>query len=616
MDPASAVGLAVGVASLAFDVFDNSIKLFKFFSAMVDMPKDCEQCRLQLMIEYNRLLAWGESVGLMNAQQGSHVAVNLGTNAIELCSIVSRIGWLLGEFRDMNARWKNELLVSQDDDELMSKQGYEDFDLAKEVSNLAITYEETKQARKYLRGTNHVIRWFSKGAGTAKEIVTHPSRVRWVMVDKGAFEALLEDLHFLTERMHELMEDYRRDRMENTTSKIYREMVLARNDISDLRNLLDAVTSLLKTTRENTDATHHSENDETLQDLLRLKKINCVSNELLLKIEDEQIFDIERYLQDLISVHRYNGSTLSDSFSYTKHDNISRATGPPRPRGTLSHVGEEIQVWIEWKTTGDIPKGPLEDNESKLRTATLAQMLHTKKPRHLYSPTCIGYIDDCAENRRYGWIFRMPDGSTEATVLKTLHEILGQNQYKPTLTQRTALAWRLASSLLYVHATNWLHKGVHSGNVVFTFDGDYYNPENPILSGFEYSRPTSNKTTGRSLDPKWDIYRWPRVQNEVPQAANSRKTWPEPSSQDPRIRGWLLGQERRPPFKDTNPLVELRDIAGDKYWRAICRCLVAHGDEGMSVDENSDQSQCSGTGIRLQSAFTEFVLEELKSVSI
>jgi hypothetical protein len=63
MDPASAAGLGIGVASLAFDAFDRSVKgqsytmravhtfltnvVFKFFSSMVDMPKDCERYRLQ-----------------------------------------------------------------------------------------------------------------------------------------------------------------------------------------------------------------------------------------------------------------------------------------------------------------------------------------------------------------------------------------------------------------------------------------------------------------------------------------------------------------------------------------------------------------------------------------
>lgn len=59
-------------------------EVFKFFSAIVDMPKEYEQYRLQLMIEYNRLLAWGDAIGLIDVPQASHVATNLGTNAIEL----------------------------------------------------------------------------------------------------------------------------------------------------------------------------------------------------------------------------------------------------------------------------------------------------------------------------------------------------------------------------------------------------------------------------------------------------------------------------------------------------------------------------------------------------
>lgn len=61
------------------------------------------------MIEHNRLLTWGEAVSMISVSERSNIVMKLGTSALELCSIVSRIGWLLGEFRDINARWKNEL---------------------------------------------------------------------------------------------------------------------------------------------------------------------------------------------------------------------------------------------------------------------------------------------------------------------------------------------------------------------------------------------------------------------------------------------------------------------------------------------------------------------------
>ncbi|KAJ6168102.1 hypothetical protein N7497_000945 [Penicillium chrysogenum] len=639
MDPASAAGLAVGVTSLVFDVFDNSVKLFKFLSSMVDMPKECEKCRLQLMIEYNRLLAWGEAVGLIDVPEGSHVAVALGTNAIELCSIVSRIGWLLEEFKAINARWKNELNPYQGNDQATVEECMK-MNVVQEVSSLAVAYERTKEERRHLRGTDHIIKWMLKRAGNAKDIVTHPFRVRWVAVDKEAFEALLKDIHILTDRIHELMGDYSQKRVHAATAKTYREMILVRDDVKELKDMLEAITSLIKISKASGDANINfsNENDETLRDLLRLKTIKHISNGIISKVENDANFDFEKELNGLISVNQFDAIELSHHFACTESEGLKLH----RPRGTLQLDGTKFEVWLEWKSTENVARGSVQDKDSRLRTAVLAQMLHSNKPRHLYSPNCIGYVDDRDKHNRYGWIFMMPEGSAKGTALKTLHSILGHDYLKPTLAQRISLAWKLASSLQYLHLADWLHKGIHSGNVIFLFDKEAFDVEKPILSGFEYSRPESNKTTSRSVDPKWDIYRWPGIQNEAPKTTNSRKTydtysfglilleiahwqplhkimclkrWPEPSSQDARIRAWLLGEERFPPFKGTNPLLELRNIAGDKYWKAATRCLIAHGEMGLQTRE-SDPIHCGEFGIRLQEAFDKFVVKELQGVSI
>ncbi|KAJ5982718.1 prion-inhibition and propagation-domain-containing protein [Penicillium sp. IBT 35674x] len=447
MDPATAGSLAIGVVSLAFDLFENSVKLFKFLSSMVDMPKECEQCRLQLMIEYNRLLAWGEAVGLMDVPKESHIAVSLGTNAVELCSIISRIAWLLGEFKELNARWQNEVKASPKMIQMETKT--EDLDVAREISSLAIAFEKTQEERKHLRGTK---------------------------------------------RIHELMGDYRGKRIHDITASSYREMVILRNDVTELRNMVDAVTNLIKTshiTHWNRNS-NYNDNDETLRDLLRLKEINRISEDLMVKLRDSAEFDIQNDLQRLTSVKHYDTDLLDKNFINSK--------------------------------------------------------------------------------------------------------------------ERISLAWKLASSLLYLHTANWLHKGFHSGNVIFVFDEGRFNVEKPMLSGFEFSRPESEQTTSRSPNPQWDIYRWPGIQGEAPTTKNSRKTydiyslglvlleiahwrplheimclkrWPEPSRQDSRIRAWLLKEESFPPYKDADPIGELRDIAGDKYWRAVNRCIVAHGKLGM-----------------------------------
>ncbi|CVL07120.1 uncharacterized protein FMAN_15273 [Fusarium mangiferae] len=638
MDPA---GLAVGITSLAFDLFDNSVKLFKFFSAIVDMPKEYEQYRLQLMIEYNRLLAWGDAIGLIDVPQASHVATNLGTNAIELCGIISRIGWLLGEFRDMNARWESELTQTQEYSQVVGDKDESSMDIVKQVSSLATAYEKNKSTRQQAKGVTHIRKWMSRKAENAKEIVTNPLRVRWVMMDKAAFKGLLEDLHFLTNRMHELTVDHRQSRIQEITAKTYREMVVARNSINELKTLLEAVTELLNIKKRNTEWEARNDNTEMLRDILRLKEINSISNQLVTRAHSGGYLDIEREIKDLIDVQRYDNLTASQILTYLKDEDMKEATVPLRPRGVLQQNGTAVQIWIEWKVFDN--QDETIRLESKLRTMTLAQMLHMDKPRHLYSPLCVGYVDESETNHRIGWIFKMAHGASANTTLRSLHSMLGQCQYKPVLTQRISLAWRLASSLSYMHTTNWLHKGIHSGNVSFSFEEEQFDAESPILSGFEYSRPQSNRTTTRSLEPKWDIYRWPQTQNEVPKTTNSRKTydiyslglvlleiahwkplnemmclkkWPIPSAQDVKVRGWLLGEDARPPFKKSNPLSELRDIVGDKYWNATRRCLVAHGELGLGVEENFDKAKGLEYDLQLQNNFTDLVVEELKSIMI
>ncbi|KXX83376.1 hypothetical protein MMYC01_200006 [Madurella mycetomatis] len=73
-----------------------------------------------------------------------------------------------------------------------------------------------------------------------KEIVTHPPRVPGVAVDKEAFEALLKDIYALTERLYGLMSAYRAKKINDTTAAAYREIILARNDIQDLKVIFDA----------------------------------------------------------------------------------------------------------------------------------------------------------------------------------------------------------------------------------------------------------------------------------------------------------------------------------------------------------------------------------------
>ncbi|KAK3333940.1 prion-inhibition and propagation-domain-containing protein [Cercophora scortea] len=692
-------GFSGGMVSLAFDVFDNTIRLFKFLGALVDMPDECEKYRLQLVIEYNRVLAWGKAAGLIDVPEGSTLGVTLGTDPTEPIVIVARIQRLLAEFTDLNSRYGNELTpIRKGEQDSNPAQASPATDLASRVSKLAISCEKVSAGNRHGRITHRARNFFRRVAENTKDVITHPVRVRWVAVDQDIFRALLEDLHILTERLHELMRDYRGRNIDDITAKTYREMILARNDIQDIKNMLDAVTSLITTSADTCNLSLPRNNDKALRDLLRLKKVNRASEMILAPLKAGDKLDLMD--NHIITVHNYTAADLLDTFDWNELPTQDPQT-MARPRGTLVVDGVNVPVWVEWKTIGDHPVGSPKDKESALRTAALAEMLHIPKPESLSAPDCVGYFDDrdYMGSEQYGWIFRMPPGSDKDTRILSLYDILGIETLKPSLSQRLSMAKRLCSTLLDLHAANWLHKGIFSDNVIFhatnraCVDGDTlgYDPQKPLLSGFEFSRPEGTQTTARDTDTVWDLYRWPGIQRELPTQRNSRKTFdlyslglvmleiahwqplyrlmhlgegqgltdsrqqtqpkvnmgrvddtagtvymqrdgpsnendivankprhPDiPLGQSKLVREWLLEiRKDDAPFLAAwkrSPLRELRDTVGDRYQRAVTRCLWAHGPNGFGVEASSNQTEM---GVALQDAFTLYVIDELEAISV
>lgn len=611
---------------------------FRFLSFMVDMPKSCENCRLRLIIEYNRLLAWGDTVGLIEVANDSTIAASLGTNSTELSGIIYRIVSLLEQFNILGERWK-ELGPRAGTGSNQAQTESEKIDELQGMLKLDAAYLKSSEKRRRIKGTNHLTRWIEKSVDGAKEVASHPRRIRWAAVDKDAFEALLQDLHALTERLHELVNDFNLRKIVETTSETYRELVLARNDVQELRDMLAAVTAFIQTptTPSRTMPKWRHSIDEEFRHLLQLKEINRRGDFLLARIEKGGSVQIDgdwRDWENLITVRKYDGTTLDQYFQYASIDNSGDDSQMVRARGSLKIDDKALQAWVEWRHNGTIQIA-----SERIRVMALAQMLHAAKPKSLFAPTCLGYIDDTAAHGRFGWIFALPSLKPTST-LRSLHSILGDVRYRPTLSQRVALASKLATSLLHLHTCDWLHKGFHSGNVIFSFEGNEYDPGEPIVSGFDFSRSQSSRTISGSFEPRWDMYRWPSIQNEAPKAASSRKTYDiyslglvlleiahwkplsevmcldelENSSHNAWIRAWLLGEDD-PPF-DSNPLLMLRDIAGDRYWKAVNRCVEAHGTEGLQVEEHADQAWSASMGIRIQNNFNRFVVQQLREVSI
>jgi Prion-inhibition and propagation len=65
MDPFTAAGLGLSVASLVLQLFAGCIKGYQIFIDAAGMPVNFEHLRVRMRIEQVRLLNWGEKVGIL-----------------------------------------------------------------------------------------------------------------------------------------------------------------------------------------------------------------------------------------------------------------------------------------------------------------------------------------------------------------------------------------------------------------------------------------------------------------------------------------------------------------------------------------------------------------------
>jgi hypothetical protein len=326
-----------------------------------------------------------------------------------------------------------------------------------------------------------------------------------------------------------------------------------------------------------------------------------------------------------------------------------------RIQGTCIADGVRRPIWIEWKSyilENTIPKNFRDINlrpdavkvriqpETMQRVQELAALLKSEKPRQFCTPCCLGYFDDREdpiygeENpTRFGFVYEKPTYADPDRAPKSLHELLTEED-KPPLTNRIALAYKLSSSLLYLHAANWLHKGLRSDNILFFSRQGRPDLTDPYVSGFEYSRPArpgALATTAPEVISEWEIYRHPDYQDERPQH-KARKTYDiyclglilfeiahwRPLDQvmglkdlDKQPVDFFKGIKNR--LLDTEPqwLHGVTAEVDPVYEGVVRKCLEgAHGfDIQFDDDETSEE-----TGAKLQGLYTQGVVNTLRDI--
>lgn len=200
------------------------------------------------------------------------------------------------------------------------------------------------------------------------------------------------------------------------------------------------------------------------------------------------------------------------------------------------------------------------------------------------------------------------------------------------------IARQLAESLLYVHAVNWLHKGLRSAGILFEKSAvnSVEDFGRLLVSGFGFSRPSDHSftTSGPPRDTKWSLYCDPVYLN-----SNRKKGYRK--SYDIYSLGIILieiahwkpidkilrslhsgrdsalgeqGQDDRVRIIESGTVLrQVRKNMGKRYADATRACI--QGVTAFGLQDGVDESNPYVAAL-LQQAFIQVVVEPLKGIVV
>ncbi|KAJ3542868.1 hypothetical protein NM208_g3875 [Fusarium decemcellulare] len=194
------------------------------------------------------------------------------------------------------------------------------------------------------------------------------------------------------------------------------------------------------------------------------------------------------------------GSGLMLNWDHLEHQsNFSRNHHLALYDDKQDHPSGPQRVIIEWIFFSQFPDGELEDSSIQ-RLLDLAELSHTPKPARFRALDCLGFLPPKSDGMKgYGFVFPFPalPNSPPTTIQpRTLRQMLEVrfSNWSLSLGDKFNMAKALASNLCHLHRHEWLHRNIHSENVIFFVDENNQRlRDGPYLISFHHSRKDEQK---------------------------------------------------------------------------------------------------------------------------
>ena len=485
--------------------------------------EECEAYRLTLRIEYDRLIQWGETSGLLDEVEGGPASYEqrMRRNGPLVVAILSRLDRELKTLRQDELKWKylapgdpgqaesgdklaggcvpaaalaktGDIAELQQQEPLKVASGegkgiMEPLKQSTKLKEAIANMDAAVQRKKYPRGLNRLKR-LADGTVT---VTKQPKRFEWAIRSGNEFKKKLDKVQLLVRSLEEMLGHDQMALLVKRANEFKLEMLQLTTDVAELKVLLksqhDHVTSIRGTT------------------LVEASQGEGAPVGSVDEAENRFTAFLNAAIQFSIDMYELKPELATDLQAYDLKSELSVVSKAPANESRTITDDRNQYRWVEWKrySTSD----PLERTPSKadkLRVRKLVALLRAKrKPIEFGVPPCLGYFQDLP-GRRFGIVFEPPQGvSSQPT---SLLDRLGTSGV--LLSTRVTMAQHLSQWLLYLHAVNWLHKGLRSANVLFFSDDGSREFGQAYVTGFDYSRMSKGDHTTQGPSSTDDSWRW------------------------------------------------------------------------------------------------------------
>ncbi|KAI4217034.1 MAG: hypothetical protein LQ351_000342 [Letrouitia transgressa] len=466
LEYAASVG---GLISLSLTLFRGCIKAFEIFDSAAHAENAIESFRCKLELEQYMFVQWAQRAGLEDEPSKK-------LNWQLIASSLKQLEALLTNTQNLKEKYSLEVRLIE-----------EGVLAAQEQSPRKTSSTSFGRLLSRLRPD----RSGAEISRDAQDSHRPIARIKWAIFDKDKAEKLINDISYFNNRLYSLLDSADQILVKSALSSALRDIISFSNGFIELNVVQQLLGSSYISSPDTTGAIASAANLKQIR--LRLEPGTLTT---AISTVDAPKPRLRQLKPALLQRQQPNNACAGRELAHYKS----------KP------------VLVEWRLV-ERSLG----NLLKSRVHQLAILLDNASHPSFHTLHCIGLLPEDksykAEDQQYicyGLVFELNFPALKSTVpeIRSLSNLYNSAR-KPSLNERCNIALHLAETILQLHTTGWLHKGVRSDNVIYLSFGDrsWENADayGPYLAGYEYSRPASAHTEAIPAVPELDLYRHPRA---------------------------------------------------------------------------------------------------------